>query len=45
VCSLFNTLELYLWLNLSLMNLVWILTVLYRRLILAPKLVRASGTK
>jgi hypothetical protein len=41
VCSLLNKLELYLWLNLSLMNLVWILAVLYRRLILAPTLAKA----
>lgn len=41
VCSLLNKLELYLWLNLSLMNIIWILTVLYRRLILAPTLAKA----
>jgi hypothetical protein len=42
VSSLFNNLELYLWLNLSLMNLIWILAILYRKLILAPRLLKAS---
>lgn len=42
VCSVFNNLELYLWLNLSLMNLIWILAILYRKLILAPRLLKAS---
>jgi hypothetical protein len=42
VCSLFNSLKLYLWLNLLLMNLIWILAVLYRKLILAPVLLKAS---
>jgi len=42
VCSLFKNLELYLWLNLSLMNLIWMLAILYRKLILAPTLVKAS---
>jgi hypothetical protein len=41
-CSLFNRLELYLWLNLFLMNSIWILTVLYRKLVLAPSLVKTS---
>jgi len=45
VCSLFNNLDLYLWLNLFLMNSIWILTVLYRKLILAPTLLKASPTK
>jgi hypothetical protein len=45
VCSLFNNLELYLWLNLLLMNSIWILTVLYRKLILAPTLLKASMIK
>jgi phosphatidylglycerophosphate synthase len=42
VCSLFNNLELYLRLNLLVMNSIWILTVLYRKLILAPALLKAS---
>ncbi|MGA9365806.1 MAG: CDP-alcohol phosphatidyltransferase family protein [Bacteroidota bacterium] len=45
VCSLLNNLEFYLWLNLSLMNLIWILTILYRKLILAPTLLKASTTE
>jgi hypothetical protein len=45
VCSLFNNLELYLWLNLFLMNSIWILTVLYRKLILAPTLLKAATSK
>jgi hypothetical protein len=42
VCSVFNDLKLYLWLNLLLMNSIWILTILYRRLILAHTLLKAS---
>ena len=41
VCSLFNELHLYLWLNLLLMNGIWIATILYRKAFLGPALLRA----
>lgn len=39
VCSFFNALELYLLLNVFLMNGIWIASILYRRAILAPGLI------
>ena len=38
LCSLCNALELYLFLNVFLMNGIWIASILYRRTILAPGL-------
>jgi phosphatidylglycerophosphate synthase len=38
LCSLYNKLYLYLWLNVVVMNGVWMGGVLYRKYILAPKL-------
>ena len=38
VCSWFDAIDTYLWLNLLLMNGVWLASVLYRRLHLAPNL-------
>ncbi len=39
VCSWFDALEVYLWLNLLLMNGVWLISVLYRRIYLSSNLV------
>jgi hypothetical protein len=39
VCSWFNALETYLWLNLLLMNGIWLASVLYRRMYLSSNLV------
>ena len=39
VCSWFDALEVYLWLNLLLMNGVWLASVLYRRVYLSTNLV------
>jgi phosphatidylglycerophosphate synthase len=44
VCSLLNELSLYLWLNLLLMNSIWLISILYRRLVLAPALVKSSDS-
>jgi len=38
VCSWFDAMETYLWLNLLLMNGTWLASALYRRFILAPNL-------
>jgi phosphatidylglycerophosphate synthase len=38
VCSWFDAMETYLWLNLLLMNGVWLASALYRRWVLAPNL-------
>jgi len=38
LCSWFNALETYLWMNLILMNGIWLVSVLYRRYYLAPNL-------
>ena len=38
VCSWFDAVDTYLWLNLFLMNGVWLASVLYRRFVLAPNL-------
>ena len=38
VCSWFNALETYLWMNLFLMNGIWLVVGLYRRYYLAPNL-------
>ncbi len=38
VCSWFNAIETYLWLNLFLMNGVWVASVLYRKFYLTPNL-------
>ena len=38
LCSLANRLSLYLWLNIMVMNAVWLSCVLYRRLVLRPRL-------
>ncbi len=40
ICSLLNELQLYLWLNLILMNSIWFVTILYRKVFLAPALLR-----
>lgn len=37
-CSMFNRLELYFWLNMVLMNGIWVLIIGYRRLVLARSL-------
>ena len=44
VCSLFNELCLYLWLNFLLMNGIWLISILYRKLYLAPALVQSVAT-
>ena len=41
VCSMFNQLYLYLWLNAVLMNGIWMGCILYRRLILSKRRVKA----
>ena len=38
VCSWFDAVDTYLWLNLLLMNGIWLASVLYRRFVLAPNL-------
>ena len=40
VCSLVNQLYVYLWLNLFLMNAIWVASILYRRIILLHSLTR-----
>lgn len=47
ICSLFNELYLYLWLNLLVMNGIWVASILYRKFFLAPALLttRTSPTK
>lgn len=39
VCSLLNTLYIYLWLNVLLMNSIWFASTVYRKFVLAPHLV------
>ncbi len=45
LCSLLNELSLYLWLNLLLMNGIWLVSILYRKLHLAPSLLRLSTSR
>jgi phosphatidylglycerophosphate synthase len=42
VCSLLDNLILYLWINILVMNGIWLTAVLYRRIILAPSLSRRT---
>ena len=42
ICSLLNELQLYLWLNIILMNSIWFVTILYRKVFLAPELLRVQ---
>jgi phosphatidylglycerophosphate synthase len=42
VCSLLDNLILYLWINILVMNGIWLTAVLYRRIILAPSLSRQT---
>jgi len=45
ICSLLDQLRLYLWLNLLLMNGIWLLAIFYRKIILAPRTARLVLTQ
>jgi phosphatidylglycerophosphate synthase len=44
VCSFLDNLTLYLWINILVMNGLWLAAVLYRRIVLAPSLSRRTAS-